>query len=63
MPETQLYSVADAATVLGISERTVWSMVYKRELASVRVGHLRKIHKKEIDRYIELKTIPARRAS
>jgi len=58
MPEQKLLSVPEVAGVLGICERSVWNMLIKREMGSVIVGRLRRVHKKELDRFIEQRTIP-----
>ena len=37
-PPSLLLSIKDAATALGICERTVWALVKKRQLPHLRVG-------------------------
>jgi excisionase family DNA binding protein len=63
MAEQQLYSVPEAAVYLGLSEKAVWNWIYTREIASVKVGRLRKIRRTELERFIEENTVPARRVN
>ena len=57
--EAQLMTVAQAAELMQVSERTVRRMVARRELAHVKVmGRLIRIRRKEVVRFIDAHTIP-----
>lgn len=48
-----LLSVKVAAAALGISERKVWSLIYSRALAHVRIGRSVKIRPLDLEKFIE----------
>lgn len=60
-PEPLLHTVAETATLLGFSERTVWDLIKSGELASVTprsaTGRgkraMRRVERAEIDAYIK----------
>jgi excisionase family DNA binding protein len=45
-----LYSVAQAAKLLGIGRATLYVMLETEQIKSVRIGRLRRIHRDEIAR-------------
>jgi len=51
-PEKLLLSVPEAAFVLGLSERTVWYLLERQRLASVRVGRAVRISRQQLDQFI-----------
>jgi excisionase family DNA binding protein len=56
-------SIAEAAILLGICERTVWRIIAARDIEVVTVGGSKKIRVKEIDRYLDENAIPVKQAS
>lgn len=58
--DKELFSIPEAAVMLGISDKGLWTWVQKRYIASVKMGHFRKIRRKDIDKFIEERTTPAR---
>jgi excisionase family DNA binding protein len=61
-PEQQLYSMAQTAAVLGVSERKIRYMIQSREIESVRLGNrIVRISKKTIDKLIENGTVPKKK--
>jgi excisionase family DNA binding protein len=61
--EQELYSVPEAAMLLGMKVDSLWRWVYNREIPSVKIGHFRKIRRKDIDRFLDERTIPVRRVN
>jgi excisionase family DNA binding protein len=55
--EIQLLSIPQIATILGISERKTWLLIHSGELESVMIGRLRRVPKKELERYIAENTV------
>jgi excisionase family DNA binding protein len=51
--ERRLYSAEEVADQLGCSKRTVWNLMLRGELESVRLGHLRKVPAEAVDEYID----------
>jgi excisionase family DNA binding protein len=57
----KLYTVQEAATLLSLSPKTIWKMVYARELACTRPRpRAVRIPANAIEELIEASTIPAR---
>ena len=56
-----LLSVPEAAEMLGLTPKGLWTMVGRRDIDSVKVGRLRKIPLAAIEAYIAEHTTPARR--
>jgi excisionase family DNA binding protein len=52
-PQPELLDWDGAANRLGCTPRMVRKLVETRQIASVKVGRLVRIHPKDIDRYIE----------
>jgi excisionase family DNA binding protein len=48
-----LYTVRHAAELLDVSENSVWNLLTKGELASVKIGRSRRISAAELQRYLE----------
>lgn len=57
----RMVSVPEAAEMLDLTPKGLWSMVGRRDIESVKVGRLRKIPLAAIEQYIAQHTIPARR--
>ena len=55
----QLFKVAEAASRLNLSVKTMWKMVYGRKLDVVRIGRSVRIPEESIDKLIDDGTIPA----
>lgn len=51
--------VAGAATYLGIKERQVRSLVYRREIPFTKVGRLVRFDIQQLDAWLESNTVPA----
>lgn len=49
------YSVKRAAEAMDLSERTVWELVRRGELESIKIGASRRIKRDWIDQYFERK--------
>jgi excisionase family DNA binding protein len=45
-----LVSVAEAARLLGLSERYAWKLIARQELRSIRLGGRRMVPRAEVDR-------------
>ena len=61
MPVTmKLLSIPQAAEVLGMRPKGLWTMVGRRDIESVKVGRLRKISMEALERFIAQNTTPAR---
>lgn len=56
----QLLSMADVCRILGISRNTLYSWLYQRKVACVKVGRLNKFHPYDIERYIKDHRVEAR---
>ena len=52
-PDRLLYSVAEAADLLGIGRTFMFQLVATGEIDSFKIGNRRKIHRDELDGYIE----------
>jgi excisionase family DNA binding protein len=48
----RLLSVPEAAAVLGMSERWMWTQVLGRQLPTVRLGRRRLIRREDLDAFI-----------
>jgi excisionase family DNA binding protein len=57
---TKLMRVPEAAELLNMSQKTIWAMIYRREVDVVRIGRSVRIPLSAIDQLIERGTIPAR---
>jgi excisionase family DNA binding protein len=55
----KLLRVAQAAELLNLSHKTVWAMIYRRDLDVVRIGRSVRIPQKAIDALILRGTVPA----
>jgi excisionase family DNA binding protein len=55
-----LLSVPEAAVMLGLTPKGLWTMVGRRDIDTVKVGRLRKIPLSAIEDYIAEHTTPAR---
>jgi excisionase family DNA binding protein len=55
-----LFSIPEAAEMLGLTPKGLWTMVGRRDIETVKVGRLRKVPLLAIDSYIAEHTIPAR---
>ena len=58
----KLYSIPEAAPILGLTEKGLWALVGRRDIETVKVGRLRKISLSAIERYVEMRTVPAHQA-
>lgn len=61
--ERAALSVDEAAVYLGVSKRTVWSMIRRGEVESVLLGRRRLLRRDELDRVLAERTIPRRKAN
>jgi excisionase family DNA binding protein len=52
------YSVRETAAYLGVSERLIWNMIHKREIAHVRIGRRVLIPLSSIKEYVQHNTVP-----
>lgn len=57
---THLLSVPEAAQMLGLTTKGLWTMIGRRDIDTVKVGRLRKVPLSAIEAYIAARTIPAR---
>jgi excisionase family DNA binding protein len=55
-----LLSVPEAAEMLGLTPKGLWTMIGRRDIDTVKVGRLRKVPLTVIEAYIAEHTIPAR---
>jgi hypothetical protein len=55
-----LLSVPEAAVMLGLTPKGLWTMIGRRDIETVKVGGLRKVPLCAIESYIAMHTIPAR---
>jgi excisionase family DNA binding protein len=51
-PERLLDSPGEVAQKLGCSTRTVWTLIQRGDLESVRLGQLRKVPAEAVDQYV-----------
>ena len=51
-PEPVLLTVPETARLLGFGERMVWSLVRRGDLASVKIGGARRVHRAEVTRML-----------
>lgn len=58
---SRLYSIPDAAPLLGLQAKGLWGMVSRREIETVKIGRLRRISEKAIHEFISRNTCPALR--
>jgi excisionase family DNA binding protein len=56
--EKAAVSVKDAATYLDVAEKTVWRLIYARQIESFKIRGLRKIRLEEWKRFMQENTIP-----
>jgi len=52
-PGREIYTVAEAAAILGIAPTTLYEAVKRREVPSVKVGRRVLIARKALDRFLE----------
>jgi excisionase family DNA binding protein len=55
----KLYKVPEAAALLSLSPKTVWKMIYARELTCTRINRAVRIPASAIEELIEAGTTPA----
>jgi len=55
----RLFKVPEAASLLNLSKKTIWKMVYARKLEVVRIGRSVRIKEETIDKLIDDGTVPA----
>ena len=55
-----LLSVPQAAEMLGLKPKGLWTMIGRRDIETVKVGRLRRVPLSVIEAYIAEHTIPAR---
>lgn len=48
-----LFDVKQTASLLNVSERSVWSLISNRELGSIQIGSRRLVPSQMIERFIE----------
>ncbi len=60
-PGSKLLRVNEAAERLNLSPKTIWAMIYRRDIEVVRIGRSVRIAQDAIDRLIERGTVPATR--
>jgi excisionase family DNA binding protein len=58
-----LLKVNEVAQQLGLSPKTVWAMIYRREIEVVRIGRSVRIPQSFVDDLISRQTIPVRNPS
>jgi excisionase family DNA binding protein len=58
-----LLRVDDAAMALGLSPKTIRDWIAQRRLSFVRLGRAVRVSESEIQRLIEIGTVPAKRAA
>ena len=58
---TRLLRVPEAATLLNISQKATWAMIYRREIDVVRIGRSVRIPESALNELIERGTTPAGR--
>jgi len=52
---TQVFTVLEAATILGVSRKTIYRMIHNEKLSAARIFHDYRIPKSEIDRILNVK--------
>ena len=52
MPTLQLYSVAEVAQRLNLSERTIWRLIERRQLRETRIGARVTVSHDDLARFI-----------
>jgi excisionase family DNA binding protein len=55
----RLLRVVEAADELNLSPKTIWAMIYRRDLEVVRIGRSVRIAQTTLDQLIEQGTVPA----
>lgn len=55
-----LFSVPEAAEMLGLTPKGLWTMIGRRDIETVKVGRLRRVPLSAIEAYIAEHTIPTR---
>lgn len=58
-PEQLLLDVATAARLLGLSERTTWSLIARGQLCSVKVGRRRLVPRHALEAFVDELAEPA----
>jgi excisionase family DNA binding protein len=58
---TKLLRIPEAAELLNMSQKTIWAMIYRRDIDVVRIGRSVRIPITAIDRLVERGTVPAER--
>ncbi len=56
----KLYKVPEAAVLLSLSPKTVWKLIYARELTCTRINRSVRVPEQAIAELIEAGTTPAR---
>lgn len=51
-PDRLLYPVEEVATLLGVTGKTVWNLIYGGELTSRKLGRRRLVHRDDLNAYI-----------
>lgn len=51
--EKMLYTVPEAAELLGVGTSTLWELIRRDRIASVSIGHLRRIPKDALQAFID----------
>ncbi|MBA8794027.1 excisionase family DNA binding protein [Friedmanniella endophytica] len=57
--ERVLYSVAEVSEMLNLSKNRIYELIYAGELASIKIGRIRRISKASIQRFVETETTAA----
>lgn len=57
----KLLRVNEAAERLNLSPKTIWAMIYRRDLEVVRIGRAVRIREETLDELIARGTVPALR--
>jgi excisionase family DNA binding protein len=47
-----MLSVADVATILGVSRQTIYTYIYTEGLPSITVGRIRRVHPDSLNKWI-----------
>ncbi len=49
---SHMLSVADVATILGVSRQTIYTYIYTEGLPSITVGRIRRIHPESLNKWL-----------
>jgi excisionase family DNA binding protein len=55
----QFLSIPEAAALFGLKTKSLYMLIYRHEIESVKIGRLRKISMEAIEQYVEQRTTPA----